>query len=245
MAYPGTRFIVLADLRTGSTLLSASLNQHPDIRCYGELFHERDFDDNQPDGCDRAALAGTELIDRVFAAEAPQVIGFRAMLDHPPASRPRWRGFWEHLAAQDVRVVHLHRRDRLAQYTSLQIAATTGVFHPSPETPGIPADQRPRVRIDPDAYQAWLDERRAHELERLRVLGARPLMAVTYERLTSRWTQTMDELQRFLGAPIRALPQAKHKQETRPLAEAISNYDELSRLGVVQQPATGPDAEPG
>lgn len=234
------RFIILADLRTGSTLLSASLDRHPAIRCYGELFHERDFDDNRPDGCDRTALDAAALLDRAWGSGGRRAVGFRAMLDHPPASRPQWRDLWERLAAcPDLGVIHLRRRDRLAQYASLMIAASTGVFHPSPQTPAIPPEHRPRVRIDPDRFRTWAAAQQAREQERLRILGHHRLLALSYERLTGDWVRVTRYIQHFLEVPLVRLPQVKHKQEHRALAEAIENYDELLRCGVVERAAGG------
>ena len=46
-------------------------------------------------------------------------------------------------------------------------------------------------------------------------------------------------IQRFLDVPLVRLPQVKHKQEHRQLAEAIENYDELLRCGVVEGAAGG------
>lgn len=224
-----TPFVIVADLRTGSTLLSSSLNRHPDIRCYGELFHERDLPDNQPPGCDRHRLSAAALVDHTIGLREAEAVGFRAMLSHPGPERPQWSDLWDSLAARpDLRVVHLHRANLLAQYASLLVATQTGVFHPSPDSPA-PAS-RPRLRVARDRFEAWIAEREALRARRKRALGARPSMEISYEELTGSWPGSIARILGFLGASQVPLAQAKRKQERRPLSEIIVNYDEVRDL---------------
>lgn len=220
-------FVVVADLRTGSTLLSTSLDSHPDIRCLGELLHPDDLPDNQVPCESRYGLGGSELVRRAFFATGVRAAGFRAMTFLPVTTTPQWDDAWDAIAeTDDLRVIYLTRDDRLAQYASLLIAARTGRYHPSPGEPILDPENRPVVRIDPSGLVGWVEER-DHLLElRRRQLAGAPSLEVTYERLTSEWTETMARIQRFLGVPRRDVPQAKMKQEARPLKEVVGNYDE-------------------
>jgi hypothetical protein len=220
-------FVIVAGLRTGSTLLSTSLDSHPSIRCYGELFHERDFPDNQVPGCDRHQLPATAVIARMLeVAEPGSTVGFRAMLGHPGPSRPGWASLWEDLRRLPMlRVVHLERRDWLAQYASLMIAKRTGVFHPSPECPA-PA-RRPTIRIDPEEFQRWADGEMALRSARERTLAGLPCLRVHYEDLANSWEPTIRRLLGFLDVPRTHVPQSRTKQEHRPLCDVIVNFEQV------------------
>lgn len=224
-----TPFAIVADLRTGSTLLSSSLDQHPEVRCLGELLHPRDFADNRPAGTPNPrALDGRALVRRALApAQGLAAAGFRAMVFLPLPSQPAWANAWEALArTEGLRVIYLTRGDRLAQYASLAIATRLGVWHPAGEPP-VPAERRPRLRIEPHELAAWTREReRLYELRRAQ-LGRKPALELRYEQLAEDWPEAIGRVQAFLGVTPLPLAPAKHKQEVRPLAEVIENYEEV------------------
>lgn len=226
-----TPFVIVADHRTGSTLLATSLDAAPELRCLGELFHEQDLHDNQLSGLDRHRANAAAIVERAFSPEEGGVraAGFRALISHPPPSRPAWANLWQCLArVGGLRVIYLQRRDRLAQYASLLVAEETGVFHPSPEQPA-PAE-RPRVQVDPARFVRWLAETDAQRAACERALRHRPALFLSYEELADAWRQSVTAVQRFLGVPRRELPQRKHKLETRPLSEVVVNYDQARAL---------------
>lgn len=224
-----TPFVIVADLRTGSTLLSATLDRHPQIRCRGELFHPDDFPDNQLPAESRPALSGPALVARALADDDVQAAGFRAMVFHPdPAERPQWAGAWQALAAQrDLHVIVLRRADVLAQFASLAIAQQTGRYNPHPGDPLYDPDHRPRVHLDPDALRHWIDERADLYAQRCAQLAGHPTLELTYEQLAQSWDDTLACIEAFLGVDQKPLTPAKQKQEQRTLSDMIVNYDEL------------------
>lgn len=237
-----TRFAIVADLRTGSTLLSTSLDQHPGIRCRGELLHPDDLPDNQLPGIRRKELAPNQLLEAAFAVSRESAIGFRAMVFRPdPAQQPDWAGFWDELRAwKEVRVLFLERRDRLAQYASLCIAQQTGKFHPPPGDPTLRPENRPRLHIDPQAFRSWADERQQLRARRKAQLQGVPLLDLAYEELAANWDATLQAIQQFLCVEARTLRPAKERQEQRPLELVIANYDELRRVADRLPPGQNP-----
>ena len=224
-----TPFIIVADLRTGSTLLHSSLDGHPDVRCYGELFHPDDLPDNQLPDRRRHDLTGGEVIRRAFAVEGVRAAGFRAMIFLPLPSEPQWADAWECLRSlSDLHVIYLTRRDRLAQYASMVVAQQTGAWHPSSHDPILKPENRPQITIDPEQYRRWIDEREQIWTQRRTQLAGKPSLELDYETLTGQWPETTARVQEFLGVPCVPLQPAKQKQETRPLSEVIANYEELA-----------------
>lgn len=130
-----TRFIILSDARTGSNLLQQSLNSHPEVVCFRELFNlDAAYIDYDVEGFDgtsaddlalRAADPRAFLRLRVFGAHEPAVraVGFKFHYGH----------FWFHedlvpalTEDADLRVVHLRRVNMLRSLVSLRIAEQTG-----------------------------------------------------------------------------------------------------------------------
>lgn len=216
----------------GSTLLSSSLDEHPQIRCRGELLHPDDLPDNQLPGVRRHDLDSAQLLQAAFDVAHARAVGFRAMIFRPDLhQQPQWATFWDHLPTRDnLRVLFLERRDPLAQYASLCIAHQTGKFHPAAGDPILNTEQRPRIEIDPAAFRAWAEER--HQLRTRRRIQLRdvPGMELSYEELVSRWEPTTRRVQQFLGVEERPLAQAKQKQEQRPLHLVIRNYEQVRRI---------------
>ncbi len=240
-----TAFVIVADLRTGSTVLSSTLDRHPQIRCRGELFHPDDFPDNQLPGESRPALSGRALVARALADDDVRAAGFRAMVFHPDAAvRPQWAGAWDGLAGhRGLRVIELRRRDALAQLASLTIAQETGRFTPHPDDPLYDPQHRPRVHLDPDALRHWIDERARLYAQRRAQLQGHPMLELTYEQLADEWASTMLRIQDFLGVDPQPLSPAKQKQEQRPLHEMILNYDELAV--VIDEASSGEEPRNG
>ena len=224
-----TPFVIVADLRTGSTLLSTSLNQHPQIRCYGELFHPRDLPDNQIPGHNRYRASGEEIIRNTLAARDIGATGFRAMVFLPLEMQPQWADAWDALRRIDeLRVICLTRRNALAQYASVQIAHQTGTYHPPPGDVRLAPENRPMLRVDPEELRRWLHERDELYRRRRGLLEGRPFLDFVYEDLVGDWSEGIRRVQAFLEVPYVPLPPTKQKQETRPLTSVVSNYAQVA-----------------
>lgn len=224
-------FVIVADLRTGSTLLASSLDRHPKIRCFGELFHSEEFPDNRIEGFDRAGATAGAILERALQTPGVQACGFKAMVFLPMASATQWSDAWSRIRElPGLRVIYLTRRDRLAQYASLLVVQQTGVFHPYDNDSVYRPENRPVITIDPAAFRAWVRERDAQMRQRRDVLGGIPSYDLEYEALTDEWESATTQIQRFLQVDVEPLEQQKKKQERRPLAEVIGNYDEIARL---------------
>mgnify|MGYP006300240343 CR=1 FL=1 len=227
-------FIIVADLRTGSTLLSSSLDRHPDIRCMGELFHSQDFPDNRIPGVNHFEKTGTALVHHAFRAGGCKAAGFRAMVFLPAKETPRWADAWRALRDYaDLRVIFLQRRDYLAQYVSYRIAVQTGKWHPSPDDSILVPEERPRVVVDPEDFRKWKDERIRLYAKRRRQLYGKAILDLDYSQLAFNWRSTIIRVQGFLSADPLCLHPVKKKQERRNISNAIKNIDELKKVGLI------------
>lgn len=150
------------------------------------------------------------------------------MIFLPLPSAARWADAWRRIGElPGLRVIYLTRRDRLAQYASLEVVRHTGLFHPHDNARVYRPENRPVITIDPDEFRCWVRERDAQMRQRREVLRGVPAVELDYETLTEQWERSTTCIQQFLEVGVQPLKQQKKKQEGRPLAEVISNYAEL------------------
>ena len=131
------RFLVLSGPRTGSTLLTSSLNSHPDVVCFSEVFNfTSDYIPFNVEGYDNYNLR-----DLKWRGEDPY--GFleeRVFSGHPKSVRAAglkilygqffgFAGLQEAIVADsDIRIVRLKRRNILRTLVSQKRAEQTGLY---------------------------------------------------------------------------------------------------------------------
>lgn len=210
-----TRFVVLSQPRTGSSLLCGSIRWHPQILMHGELLNPFYGEELPRDGAARFRTA--------MAATTHDAVGCKLHACQPNSDCAEWEAAWDELFADPtIKLVYLTRQDTLAQLASWKIADQLDRW-------GDQADvaERPVIRIDP-AELAWFRRWNAMAYQvRLARLQRHAILPVTYEALRDQWQPTVDGVLRFLGVEPMPLDPCATQNETRPLHEVISNYYEL------------------
>ena len=205
-------FVVIAGVRTGSSMLISCLQQHPNLRCKSELFNVREKH-GQP-AIDRAERAVAEL----FANEISS--GFKLLYNQGKEST-----IWQTLSQMDdLSVIHLQRRRWIESLVSMRTAAVTGRWSWLPKST---APEEPLVWVDPEWAVRFFEEREAgvHRVETL--LGHHRLLNVAYERLAADTFGTIADVYRFLGVePV--IPTIYHrKMARRHWHERVANWPEV------------------
>jgi hypothetical protein len=124
------KFVIFASPQTSSSRLVAMLDQHPSIRCLGEVFNPKgtvleQFGLRTRKVITQAGQAPVEFLNRFVAqvdekSAGKSMFGFKMMLHHDPrmidyfVDDPEWA------------VVVLERRDLLAQWTETALAKKSG-----------------------------------------------------------------------------------------------------------------------
>jgi hypothetical protein len=124
------KFVIFASPQTSSSRLVDMLDQHPAIRCLGEVFNPKgtvleQFGLRTRKVINQAGQAPVAFLDRFIAqvdetAAGKSMFGFKMMLHHDPrmidyfVDDPQWA------------VVVLERRDLLAQWTETALAKKSG-----------------------------------------------------------------------------------------------------------------------
>lgn len=204
-----TPFVVLTFPRTGSSWLIDTLDSHPRVVAYDELFygaggapgHARSdlpnfvhYRSRSPWARRLGVLRRLTYLRTVYR-DRPGVraVGFKLMYvqarSHP--------GLLSLLAVRRVRAIHLSRRNLLDAAVSYDLARSTGVFHPR-RGEAVP---RALVRLDAAQLVARLEGMEL-DIARARSWLARfrfPRIEVVYEELAARTKETLGEILRFLA----------------------------------------------
>ncbi len=130
------KFIVLASARTGSTMLCRTLNKHPSITCYGELFINNEEVPWMLDKTIRRGLppqyarkAAREkdpvkfISDLLLYHEDTDILGFKLMISQNE-SILRWV-----ISQDDWHIINLYRTNLLSVYGATKVARASRKSH--------------------------------------------------------------------------------------------------------------------
>jgi Glycosyl transferase family 2 len=239
------RFVVLSWKRTGSNLLCGMLYDHPEILMHNELFNPIDIFTYTPLDRERWSVLVRDLFPEDFldamwsggitveskkSNRKQKAIGFKSFPEHWSAVRND--AVWERAILQDLRVkkIILFREDELAVYVSMLRTEETGLYLGKP----YPADLK--VRVDPAAFQAFLNNYRdTYRRKYKSPLVGRDTFWITYEQLTTEELLTneiLPKLLSFIGVDptvqLRRLAETtKQADPNEDFRDVITNYDEL------------------
>ena len=245
-------------------MLAQALNSSRQITCFRELFNSTvDFIDFSVDGYDNFSAEDRALRDgdqqsflrtRIFC-EWPQeirAVGFKMPYTHFFG----FEGLQELLIGdQELRVLHLQRRNMLRTLVSLKIAKETGIWleedrrkfttanaisalrHPLQAARRIPgllphakaAVVRPpkRAHISPAELYKHIIRMELSSAKIDDLFRDHPMHTVLYEDLQRDREAVFDQTQSFLGVEQRPLTVTLRRQNPQPLRDLLENYDEL------------------
>ena len=217
------RFVVLAQPRTGSSLLIGSLRQHPRIRCRDEVINI-----HQADRFRDCPLGGRERLLHCLDPREGMAVGVKLHADQPYPDREHsseWESAWDALSEDPgIRVICLFRQNLIAQLASFKIARLLDQW-------GIQdSGDRPVVELPHDELLWFRKWNQVAYQSRLGRLTQHHILPVTYEQLTSAWDTTLEQIQKFLEVNVVSLRQSHPKGETRTLEEVVQNFSQLSAL---------------
>lgn len=211
--------------RTGSSWLCQLLNQHPNFRCYGEIYHPRPVaestkgpQDLLPDLRFGEFDGGHRAYHAHLRERAGGDFGFKLMYDQ---TRP------PHLMSLlgRARMVHLVR-DPWDACLSHAVKVQTGVAHSTSQ-----------IDIEPFAIEPHRFHRRVRLLRRLtfvarQVIRAWPHIEVTYADLSADPQGQANRIFAHLGLPAAQVGDGTLKKLRDSYRDVITNYDALVSASV-------------
>jgi hypothetical protein len=207
------RFAILCMGRSGSTMLQTMLDSHPDIRCFGELFHAGD------------TFATSHRTDHVayleefLGTDPSMAVGFKMPWD----SLIVYPDIWEVFRRQRFRVILLTRQNRLDQYLSMKLAIHNEMWH-SFDGKGR-YYPRERLRTDPAECLHHLQYFRFGDTMLREVSRDLERVEIDYAQLTD--VKVMARVFVLLGVEPRPLTSGVERLRRGSQRDIIENYDEL------------------
>lgn len=213
-------FLILAQGRTGSSLLSDLLGSHPSL----ETAKERLF---TPIPYPGAYLLG----HAARATVCGQLWGFKAKnYQLAQAFEGKERAFIEELNSRNWRFVYLKRENFLAAALSTIVGLQRGKFkYRRGEIATFPV-----LTIDPQEFRNHISGRlRQNEIDK-RLLEDIDAFEVVYEKHLAEGgdPRRMREIQTFLQVPHHDLKSAFRKTETGHVSDYVRNWRELRQVAI-------------
>ncbi len=230
------RFLILTHQRSGSNLLTTTLNTHPHVVCDNELFHKKEtyfgigersylvspwiraIRDFSPD----------EFVDTyIYGPHAGQVraVGFKIFVTH--YQNARFKGAIDRiLNSQQLSIVRLSRINKLDTILSEVVALKSGRWIARVED--TPVDQP--VFIDPDYCLHKFLEFELEDKIFDEICENRNHISITYEELFANFDPTIQKVTDFLSVEAVPLyPIITKQRKNKTLEESITNYASLKK----------------
>jgi len=227
-----TRFIILGMPRTGSNFLASSLRSHKNIITYGELFSEQSrmrrdilWDIKGYQTTQKALVLRDEdpigFIETLVFKKMPvsvQALGFKLFYHQADEN---WECVWPYLESQELKVLHLKRKNYLKVFLSLSVAMRTKQFV---STNKKVIRQQP-IELDYEDCLRWFE--RSKEWEQKYDTYFKDCMMLYYDDLVSDYDRQMRAIQEYLNVSVCDVSSVLKKQAQLPLNKAIENYGQL------------------
>jgi LPS sulfotransferase NodH len=230
-----TQFVILGRGRSGSNFLASLLRSHPEVFCFGEVFHNDRHDTifwDTPGFRVRAADVAlrehdpVSFLDREVFGPVPKsigAVGFKLFYYH--AQESHWRVLWDELQKRkQCRILHLHRRNELRAILSEKLAERTQLWSIYKDKD---AHRDLSVEITKRELAQGIDDTRAYEEKYKALFADHPQLDIFYEDLAADTSGQSRRILDFLSVAPRTLTAATRKQNRQPLSSAITNYAAL------------------
>lgn len=213
---PETKFVILAQPRTGSQLLTDLLNSHPDIFCDGEIFWREHIN----------RLLWPQLFLRGRSvSNREKTYGFSLKIAHLPQHHLDPQNFLDGLHQGGWKFIYLTRENLLRQAISWSIAMHRNKWSDTKET-----HQKFKVVLDTETILQQINLRERERLEEQRILQEMPYLALTYEEGLLRAEQhqnALDKVFDYLGLNSVPVKTRLFRTTSDEMTNFISNYDEV------------------
>jgi len=233
-----TKFVIVGIRRTGTTLIRTTLNNHPDIKCYGEVFNfGRRFKRRRGHRCEGSYR---RYINEIPAGHIPDIVcrqpTVKSFLDnlysHPEArsvgfkltmtQKNRFPQVMPYFKEHNVHVIQVIRRNILKTLVSRSVKKVTGQSH---TTTGM---KKTQINLEIPRLLPELERFDAENKQWEKDCVGLPYMKVYYEDFVANKVPHLEGMLSFLGMEVRQ-DIGSHLRKGNPddLSEIILNYDEV------------------
>jgi LPS sulfotransferase NodH len=236
-------FFIFTAPRSGSTVLTRTLDKHPEIFCAGELFHPSDkiyhaewhfpfIGKKKKRGFSRKVFSvinyikgyvyGAEHIKKFYSKRNEKKIrGFKLMIGHTKD----FPAVWKHLRAGNFKIIVLIRQNTFREALSSFRARKIGVFHSSEDL----AHAEKKVNINALQLKKRVDELEAIKQNILQISEGTNRVIITYEDFEN-WQQMLDKIFDFLGVGKIDIQPELRKTSSVNWRDGVENYADIEAV---------------
>ncbi|MBV9961106.1 MAG: sulfotransferase [Parafilimonas sp.] len=238
-----TKFVIFTLPRTGSTLLSKSLNKHPDIFCDDEIFHFSFRDYFSPNQFRFLKLPFLPKKINYVVNYPATYVKLKPFLDKYFTNKPnenfKARGFKlmyyqtfytpgliSYLKKNNVKVILLLRENILRNALSDLRARSTGIYHNQDDN----EEQRSglsKLNVDTNELQQKMSAIVRQNKKLTSIISDMDHIKIRYEDFGD-WDKTMNRIAAFLNVSTTSITAGAKKLNPDNLQDMIANYDEVA-----------------
>lgn len=217
LVLPQTKFIILSQGRTGSSLLQSLLDSHPQILCEGELL--------------MYPVSFPNLYIKSMAARQYQkevAWGFKVKPYHLTGTQKRdLNKFICDFYAEGWKIIRLERKDIFRQTISGIIGKYRNTWVITSENSKL---NKTKIKIDTDQVIEWMEGKLKQKKWENEALDGLHYLNISYEDDlddSENHQTTCDRICNHLKLPEKTIQTKLKKTTSRDLREEIENYDEV------------------
>lgn len=231
LPYPGTRFLIISNGRTGSNYLASLLLSHPDIYQYGEVIGESYL--CRPDIREKIRACGSVRYLRNCYRKRiyKQAVGLKILYyQFKPCYAEGWgindlqEVLTDLVEDRNILVIHLKRRNRLKTMVSVESARLTNEYVKQEEDG---ENSEISVFISPEQASSFFQDVKENEKYFDECFRSHRKLEIFYEDLITNTEMVSCRILDFLKLDRCELKSSTLKQGRKPLSERIRNYKEL------------------
>ena len=204
-------FILLAEVRTGGTVLADSLTNHTRLKVLGEVFNVGQYEDWKAwrRSIIQQLYSSTHEIGPSddFAPILNYIFEhFSGFLLHRQSQIAEGNPSWMYMASlTNIKIIHLYRENLFLQYFSERLAISTEIWHLRCSNEQSRPEWAP-ITIDVKHCLSTMQER-MKSFHLMRYLFARHSnITIRYEEIEADINRVLDYCQGFLEVPLERLP---------------------------------------
>ena len=240
-----TKFIIFTTQRSGSTVLTKTLDEHPQVFVAGEIFHTNNeihhpewhfpFKNYLGKGKARGilmkinkALNNFSIKERVkkhldsfYAAKenTETARGFKLMQSQVKTNPV----IWNYIKNNDVKIIVLVRKNIFETALSRYRGRTTQVYHSNNA-----ATEEQKLQIPVAEFTAWLNTLDETNKKLIQQTQGMNRLVLYYEDFGN-WQQILDQTFGFLSIDTLKIPPALQKVGAKDWRQHVENYKELEQ----------------
>jgi LPS sulfotransferase NodH len=245
--FGNNRFVIVTTARTGSNLLVRTINRAPKITCYGEIMKQEFRQESSAEQffLQLSEILGlsvqyleklqvnnpSEFLNLIFDSKNAGILGFKLFYRHAreDVRKTIWQGLQEH---QEIKIIHLLRRNLLDTYMSLQYAHLTDqwilpTFAYKEKIESLDRYDREMLSINPRVLLNFFEITSKYIQETKTMFAHHKYLELYYENLDSQYDREIEKAFNFLEVPLIIKEQPTIKQRSKTNRERIKNYQEL------------------